>query len=409
MVKCMKNWKSRAALFLISQCVTLFGSTLVQLGIVWYITLKTSSGGYVTLLTLCSFLPQAAMSLFGGAFADRYSKKKLIIIADAAIAVTTLALALIMPYIADDALLYVLILIVSALRSVGAGVQTPAVGAMIPRLVPEEQLMRFNGINSTVQSIIQFAAPAAAGAVMTLGTLNNTLYIDVATAVVGISVLAFIAVPCDIAQAPKAEGEDALSEIKAGVSYAAQTGTLRRALIIYGAFIFLSVPSGFLSALMVSRTFGESYVNLTVVEMVGFIGMVLGGVLLGTWGGFKSKKLTMLLGLALYGAFAVTLGLVTNFYVFAGAMLLMSFAIPIVQTAITTIIQETAQPQMHGRVFGLLGVMYSAFLPIGMALFGPLADVMPLNLLLVITGAALLLLAAAVLLKPSSNKNSSEK
>ena len=405
----MKNWKSRAALFLISQCVTLFGSTLVQLGIVWYITLKTSSGGYVTLLTLCSFLPQAAMSLFGGAFADRYSKKKLIIIADAAIAVTTLALALIMPYIADDALLYVLILIVSALRSVGAGVQTPAVGAMIPRLVPEEQLMRFNGINSTVQSIIQFAAPAAAGAVMTLGTLNNTLYIDVATAVVGISVLAFIAVPCDIAQAPKAEGEDALSEIKEGVSYAAKTGTLRRALIIYGAFIFLSVPSGFLSALMVSRTFGESYVNLTVVEMVGFIGMVLGGVLLGTWGGFKSKKLTMLLGLALYGAFAVTLGLVTNFYVFAGAMLLMSFAIPIVQTAITTIIQETAQPQMHGRVFGLLGVMYSAFLPIGMALFGPLADVMPLNLLLVITGAALLLLAAAVLLKPSSNKNSSEK
>lgn len=389
--------------------MTLLGSTLVQLGIVWYVTLKTSSGGYVTLLTLCSFLPQAAMSLFGGAFADRYSKKKLIIIADAAIAVTTLALALIMPYIADDALLYVLILIVSALRSVGAGVQTPAVGAMIPRLVPEEQLMRFNGINSTVQSIIQFAAPAAAGAVMTLGTLNNTLYIDVATAVVGISVLAFIAVPCDIAQAPKAEGEDALSEIKAGVSYAAQTGTLRRALIIYGAFIFLSVPSGFLSALMVSRTFGESYVNLTVVEMVGFIGMVLGGVLLGTWGGFKSKKLTMLLGLALYGAFAVTLGLVTNFYVFAGAMLLMSFAIPIVQTAITTIIQETAQPQMHGRVFGLLGVMYSAFLPIGMALFGPLADVMPLNLLLVITGAALLLLAAAVLLKPSSNKNSSEK
>lgn len=394
---------------MISQCVTLLGSTLVQLGIVWYVTLKTSSGGYVTLLTLCSFLPQAAMSLFGGALADKYSKKKLIIIADSGIALTTLALALIMPYITDDALLYALILIASALRSVGAGVQAPAVGALIPSLVPEERLMRFNGINSTAQSIIQFAAPAAAGAVMTLGTLNVTLFVDVATAVVGISVLALIAIPGDKKElSPGAEEAGALSEIKAGVSYAAKTAALRRALIIYGVFIFLSVPSGFLSALMVSRTFGESYVKLMAIEMVGFIGMVLGGALIGAWGGFKSRRLTLLLGLALYGAFAVALGVVTNFYVFAGAMLLLSFAIPVVQTAVTTIVQEAAAPNMLGRVFGLMGVMYSAFLPVGMALFGPLADVMPLNALLVITGTALVLLAVAAMIINKGAKKSTK-
>lgn len=332
-------------------------------------------------------------------WADKYSKKSLIIVADALIALATLALALIMPSIKDDALLYVLILVVSVLRSFGAGVQSPAVGALVPQLVPEEQLMRFNGINSTMQSVVQFAAPAAAGAVMSLSTLNSTLFIDVATAVVGISVLALIAIPKTAPSETESSAEapsdtaGALGEIKQGVSYTLKTAQLRAALLLYGAFIFLSVPSGFLSALMISRTFGDSYVYLTAAEMTGFIGMVIGGALLGAWGGFKSRRLTLIIGIALYGAFAVALGLVKNFYVFAGAMLLMSFAIPVVQTAVTTIVQEKAAQDMLGRVFGLMGVMYSAFLPVGMALFGPLADAVPLGALIVVTGAALIALA----------------
>lgn len=38
------SWKKRAILFLISQCITLFGSTLVQMALVWYATMQTSSG-----------------------------------------------------------------------------------------------------------------------------------------------------------------------------------------------------------------------------------------------------------------------------------------------------------------------------------------------------------------------------
>ena len=62
------------------------------------------------------------------------------------------------------------------------------------------------------------------------------------------------------------------------------------------------------------------------------------------------------------------------------------------QTTTTTLIQENADGAMQGRVFGLMGAMYAGFLPVGMAVFGPLADVLSLQWLMIGTGLPLMLL-----------------
>ena len=72
-----------------------------------------------------------------------------------------------------------------------------------------------------------------------------------------------------------------LSEIKAGISYSFSNKIIGRVLTVYGFFILLSVPAGFMAALLVSRVYGETYWYLTAVELVGFAGMTLGGVLMG--------------------------------------------------------------------------------------------------------------------------------
>ena len=79
-------WKSRAARFVAAQAVSLFGSSLVQYAIIWHITLTTSSGKMLAISTLCGFLPQLAVSVFGGVWADRFSRKSLIMLADGAVA-----------------------------------------------------------------------------------------------------------------------------------------------------------------------------------------------------------------------------------------------------------------------------------------------------------------------------------
>ena len=400
MDQAQNHWKRKTILFLISQCITLFGSMIVQMSIIWYVTLKTSSGGWVAAFTICSYLPQFLISFFAGVWADRYSRKKLIILADGVITVATLVMFLVMPMISLDSILLSALLAVSIIRSVGAGIQTPAVNAVIPQLVPEEYLMKYNGLNATVQSVVQFAAPAVAGAVLSIGTFRATLFIDILTALVGIGLLSCVLLP---KQEASNENVSFFSEIKAGIRYSFSDKFIGKILIVYGLYILLCVPAGFMAALLVSRVYGDVYWYLTAVELVGFAGMALGGVLMGVWGGFKSRIKTFALGLFVLSLMTIGMGVSPYFILYLVLMFVYSIALTMIQTATTTIIQEKADSSMQGRVFGLMGAMYSGFLPVGMAIFGPLADVMPLQWIIVGSGIALVLVTVYLQVKSKLN------
>ena len=387
------TWKRQAMLFLISQCITLFGSTLVQMAIVWYVTIQTSSGVWVAAFTVCSYLPQFLISFVAGVWADRHSRKKLIIGADSLIALVTFLMVLAIPHITDKTVVLGGLLVMSVIRSFGAGIQTPAVNAVIPQLVPEDQIMRFNGINATMQSVVQFAAPAAAGVLLTINTLSSTLIIDTATAIVGIGLLSAVIIP---KQAIQSKGTSVFIDMKIGIKYTLSDKLIGKVLTVYGLFIFLCVPAGFLSQLFVSRVYGETYWYLSAVELAGFIGMVAGGILMSIWGGFKSRVTTMSVGLIAFGSLAIGMGLSKQFALYLTLMIIYGVAITMVQTATTTLIQEKAEMSMQGRVFGLLGAMYSGFLPVGMAIFGPMADEISLQWIMIGSGIALIALSIFV-------------
>ncbi len=382
------NWKSKTILFLAGQCITLFGSMIVQMSIIWYVTLKTSSGGWVAAFTICSYLPQFLISGFAGVWADRYSRKKLIVLSDGVITIATLIMFLVMPVISSDFVLLGALLVISVIRSVGAGVQTPAVNAVIPNLVPEEYLMKYNGVNATMQSIVQFAAPAVAGSVLSIGTFRSALFIDIVTALIGIGLLSCVFLP---KQEASNENVSVLSEIKDGIRYSFSDKIIGKILVVYGLFILLSVPAGFMASLLVSRVYGDAYWYLTAVELAGFAGMALGGVIMGIWGGFKSRIKTFAFGLLLLSIMTIGMGVSPNFILYLVLMFVYSIAITMIQTATTTIIQEKAESSMLGRVFGFMGAMYSGFLPVGMAIFGPLADILSLQWIMVGSGIALVL------------------
>ena len=291
--------------FLTSQCITLFGSTLVQMALVWYATMQTSSGAWVAAFTVCSYLPQFLISFVGGVWADRYHRKRLIIGADMLIAFATFIMVLAIPHISSEPALLGGLLVMSVIRSLGAGIQTPAVNAVIPQLVPEDQLMRYNGINATMQSIVNFAAPAAAGAVFAISTLRMTLMIDIVTAILGTGLLSCLALP---KQNTSIEKASVFSDMKIGVKYAFADKLIGKLLIIYGLFTFFCVPAGYLAGLLVRRVFGDTYWYLTAVEVVGFAGMMAGGVIMSTWGGFKHRGKTLAVGLFAFGSFAIGMG-----------------------------------------------------------------------------------------------------
>lgn len=396
------NWKSNTILFLISQCITLFGSMIVQMSIIWYVTLKTSSGAWVAAFTICSYLPQFLISFLGGVWVDRYSHKKLIILSDTVIMLATFILFLVMPMISSDVILLSSLLGISIIRSVGAGVQTPAVNAVMPYLVPKEYLMKYNGINATMQSVIQFVSPAIAGVVLSTGTFRATLLIDILTAFIGIGLLLFLRLPVKVVAN---EAAAIFEDVKAGICYSFSDKNIGRLLIVYGLFILLCVPAGFMAALFVSRAYGDTYWYLTATELVGFAGMTLGGILIGIWGGFPSRVKTLSVGLFALSIMTVGMGVSPYFVLYLVMMFLYSIALTMVQTSTTTIIQEKADGAMQGRVFGLMGAMYSGFLPAGMAVFGPLSDIFSLKWIMIGTGITLAFAAIYFINNRAEDKN----
>ena len=131
-----------------NQIVSLFGSSLAQCVIFWHITLETQSGTIMTIAMIAGFLPTFFISPFAGVWADRFDRKKIIILSDALVAAATLVLFILFRLGLGSVWA---IIAAMAVRGLGQGIQQPAVSAFLPQLVPQDKLMRVNSINSSAE------------------------------------------------------------------------------------------------------------------------------------------------------------------------------------------------------------------------------------------------------------------
>jgi len=381
------SWKKHTALFLSSQVLSLFGSSLVQYALLWHVTLATKSGWIMTLFILCGFIPTFLMSPFAGVWADRMDRKKLIILSDGLIAVATLALALVF-WAGDDALW--LILLTAAIRAVGAAVQGPAVGALLPQFVPTEHLTKVNGISGTLQSATMFASPLLAGVLMTIWPLELIFFLDVGTAALAIGILLlFLKVPPH-QKASQPQTVSYLADMRLGLRYIGAHRFLVPYFVFTGVLLVLVAPAAFLTPLQVARTFGSDVWRLTAVEMAFSVGMMAGGLAVAAWGGFRNRVHTMVLSALVMGVCTVLLGLMPHFWLYLVPMALFGVAMPFYNTAAAVLLQEHVEPDYLGRVFSLFTMLSTSMMPLGMLAFGPLAEVVSIEGLLIVTGALML-------------------
>jgi len=390
------HWKRNVSLFLTGQTISLFGSMIVQYAVMWYVTFETGSGLAVALYALAAFLPQGIISIFGGVLADRMNRRVLVMLADGTIAAVTLVLALLMANGVTD--LWIILLAVAA-RSVGAGVQTPAVSAILPQLVPGEQLMRVNGIFGTIQSAMALLAPAAAGLVFGLFGIVPVFFIDVVTAVLGIGVLFFVTVPTLASIAEKTTSYRA--DLVEGMRYIWHHAIVRWLLVVFAIIFLLTVAPSFITPLLIAREYGNDVTLVTLLEIAFSVGMLGGGVLVSTLLAKRGRLGLILVSTFGFAAFTVGLGLSPNLVVFYGFMFGIGLLVPLFSTPFMTLVQETVPPEMHGRVFSYVGIVMALAAPIGMTVFGPLADVISVQLLLVIAGVVMAAVMVVAIVVPS--------
>jgi DHA3 family macrolide efflux protein-like MFS transporter len=137
----------------------------------------------------------------------------------------------------------------------------------------------------------------------------------------------------------------------------------------------------------VARSFGSDVWRLTAIEVAFSMGMILGGIALASWGGFKNKVHTMTMASFLIGACTMALGAAPVFSVYIFFMALCGVALPVFNTPATVLLQEKVEEDYLGRVFGVLSMISNTMMPLGMLAFGPMADVVKIEWMLLATGA----------------------
>ncbi|MEG1859593.1 MAG: MFS transporter [Christensenellaceae bacterium] len=126
------------------------------------------------------------------------------------------------------------------------------------------------------------------------------------------------------------------------------------------------------------------------------IGSVVGGIAISAWGGFANRTRTIALACVCFGVLTALLGFMTGFIGLLIVTCITGLSMPLFSTPAMVLLQEQVPQDMQGRIFGLMQIVMTTALPVGMLFFGPLADVVKIQYLFIITGIVMALLGIAV-------------
>ncbi|MBI5351954.1 MAG: MFS transporter [Chloroflexi bacterium] len=386
------------------QAISLVGSSLVQFALVWWMTKTTGSATVLAMASLISMLPQIILSPFAGALVDRWNRKWVMIVADSSIALATLVLIFLFATGNESIWAVYIILLI---RSAGGAFHSPAESASISLMVPKTHLARIAGLNQTLGGIVNIIAPPIGALLISIFPLQSVLAIDVVTAAIAISILFFITIPKPPRQVSQANGTSAktsyMQDLREGWVYIVAWPGLLGVALMAMVINFLLTPASSLIPLMVTQQYHGGAGQLGLVDSLFGIGIIVGGVILSAWGGFKKRILTSMLGILGIGVGVLIFGLLPAgwFYVALTGIFMLGAMQVFANGPLHAILQSAVDPDMQGRVFSLVGAGATAMAPLSLLVAGPVSDWLGVRTWYLIGGSACILMALIGLFIPA--------
>ena len=384
MTKETLKWKRDFFTIWTGQAISLFTSAILQMAIIFYLTEKTGSAMVLSIASLVGFLPYAVFGPMIGVLVDRYDRKKIMIGADLIIAAAGAAMAIIALYME---LPVWMVMIVLFIRSIGTAFHSPALSAVTPLLVPEEQLTRCAGYSQSLQSISYILSPAAAAFLYSVLELNAIIVIDVLGAVIACITVALVRVPKLNLEEQSLE-RNFMKEMKEGLLVLKESKGLFALLLIGTLYMFVYMPINALYPLISMEYFEGTPMHVSITEIAYASGMLVGGLLLGLFSNFKKRIILITASIFMMGASLTISGLLptSGFVIFVVCCAIMGLSVPFYSGVQTALFQEKIKPEYLGRVFSLTGSMMSLAMPVGLILSGIFADRTGVNNWFLISG-----------------------
>ncbi len=360
-------------LFWVGQLTSVLGSSIVQFAIIWYITVATESPLILAVASLLGLGTQVLLTPIAGVYADRWNRKAIIGIADFLQALATVALIIL--FFLNIATVWHILGLLTA-RGIFQAFHGPTVSAILPSMVPRDQLSRMNSIDFLFSGLVLLIGPVIGAFLLAFWPLEQILWVDVITFIIPVIPLILIRIPSVKIVKSHEEKPSFFKEFREGLKTIRNVRGMVALLFLASTLNFLLVPLSTLLPYFIKVVhLGEAdSLALVMASLQG--GIIIGSVYMTLKKTFTRKDRMTLAGL--YGVFigyGITTFVATGDFVTMGiGMFVIGVVLPVVNIIVMTTEQTVIPLEMQGRVMAVTRALSSAISPLGMIFAGVFAE-----------------------------------
>ncbi len=354
------------------QLISMIGSGLTSFALGVWIFQQTKQATPFALTVFIGTVPRLLLAPLAGSLADRWNRRRLMILADTGSALVTLAATLLL--VSQNLQIWHIYLIALADAVFGA-FQEPAYTASITMLVPKKDLARASGLGQLSQALEMLIAPVLAGVLFGLIGLRGIILIDFLTYFFAVGALLFVKIPQPEVAAERGATQPR-NRVWADMSFGwrylrARPGLF--GLLLYFALVnfTLNLATVLTGPLVLAQ---HSAGMLGAVQMALGIGMLAGSIAMSTWRGPRRRSVGVIGFIALGSLGLLITGLNPAVIFPAAGLFVLVFAVPLAAGPSQAIFQSKVAPEVQGRVFAMRSMISRSMMPLAFLLAGPLAD-----------------------------------
>jgi MFS family permease len=364
-----------------------------------------AAANYVGLLGMLGGIPAVLLSAVGGAVADRYSRKKIIIISDLLNGIAILSLAALFFLMPGE--LNLILIGVFAANIIGGMLNSffgPAISAAIPDIVPEERVAGANTMGQFSMQMATFFGMGVGGILLKILGAPLLVLIDGITYMISAFSESFIKIPQVFPEKVRTLSEVMRSfrkDIGEGLRYIFSNKGLRNLLFVSVFSTFFSAPITILLVFFIEHTLSVNPAYWLGPLMVAFsIGTLIGYLSVGMFRiRGETRKRLMILFMVLNSGGYIILGMARSPFIALVLIFIGGVLSGFVIVNITTLLQITTPSAIRGRVFGALTTISGSIAPLGMGLSGPVVAMVGFqNIHIIYMGCGAIMVALSLLI-----------
>lgn len=385
------SWKKKFFTIYAGQAFSIIGSAAVQFAIIFHLTLQTGSAVTLSIAAIAGYLPGILFGSFAGVHIDRNKKKTIMMISDGGIALSSivLAVAFMMPIQPSNILIYIILFV----RGIGTVFHGISMQAAIPLFVPGKELVKAGGWAQLVNGAGNLIGPVIGALLIKFMDMEYVMLVDIVGAILAIICLMCVKLNDPKKEYTKEEKPDFWGEFRHGLKALKKNKLLYRTIPHYVITGFLYMPLNALFMLLVVNYYGGGEAEASYMEIAIGLGMILGSIIVGQFGKMKRKLTIFSLATAIMGSFAFIVGALPPTLFWFGVIItfVWGIVVPFFSVPFGAYAQESILPEDMGRVTSLIYTLCYIGNPLGIAIAGPIADIVGINKLFMTIGILLVI------------------